>query len=82
MAFRGWSSPGLRSWEQAIGRVRQKALVINECGRIGVRLQQNGGVPRVSLTTDGSRAGDFAVAVYLIAPNGQGMDYIELPLSG
>ena len=43
---------------------------------------QNGGVPRVSLTTDGSRAGDFAVAVYLIAPNGQGMDYIELPLSG
>jgi hypothetical protein len=43
---------------------------------------QNGGVPRVSLSTDGARAGDFAVAVYLVGPSGQGVDYIELPLAG
>jgi len=43
---------------------------------------QNGGVPRVSLSTDGARAGDFAVAVYLVGPSGEGVDYIELPLAG
>jgi len=41
-----------------------------------------GGQPSVSLVTDGARAGDFAVAVYLMGPTGDGADYIELPLAG
>jgi len=31
--------------------------------------------------TDAARAIDFAVAVYLMGPAGQGVDYIELPLA-
>ena len=43
---------------------------------------QVGGQPRVDLSTDGARGGDFAVAVYLMGPAGEGADYIELPLVG
>jgi len=31
--------------------------------------------------TDGERAKDFAVAVYLMGPGGEGVDYIEMPLA-
>ena len=35
----------------------------------------------VPFRTDAARAIDFAVAVYLMGPAGQGVDYIELPLA-
>jgi hypothetical protein len=41
----------------------------------------NGAHPSVFLRTDSARAGDFAVAVYLMSPSGSGVDYIELPLA-
>ena len=41
----------------------------------------NGAHSSVFLRTDSARAGDFAVAVYLMGPSGAGVDYIELPLA-
>ena len=43
-----------------------------------IRSGQTGGV---SFHTDRTRASGFAVAVYLTAPSGDGVDYIEVPLS-
>ena len=41
----------------------------------------NGAHPSVFLRTDSARAGDFAVAVYLMSASGAGVDYIEVPLA-
>jgi len=35
----------------------------------------------VSFATDSARAADFAVVAYLMGPSGEGVDYIEVPLT-
>ena len=56
--------------------------IIHANGVVSVDASLRGGQDAtVSFRTDVARAGDFAVAAYLVGPSSDGVDYIEIPLS-